>query len=102
MRCRRWFKNFLVPHVTGSEVEAGNFTTVAYSVSFNVGKSVLKIMQTLRKNNLIIAKDVLTIQVNFTVIAITFSEKPGGITFVPPLVFGRASACFRGFAFIIL
>jgi hypothetical protein len=40
------------------EVEAGNFTTLVYSVLNNVGKSVLKITETLWKNMLIIAKDV--------------------------------------------
>jgi hypothetical protein len=69
-----------------SEVVAGNFTTLVYSVLLNIGKSVLK-METLWKNSFIIAKDVQIIHVNFIVIAITFSEKiTGGITFLLPLV----------------
>jgi hypothetical protein len=57
------------------EVESQNFTTLVYSVFHDVGKSVLKMMGTLWKNNVVIA------------IAITFPEKRiGGFTFVPPLV----------------
>jgi hypothetical protein len=40
------------------EVEAGNFTALVYSVSLNFGRSVLKVTETLRKNNLITATDV--------------------------------------------
>jgi hypothetical protein len=40
------------------EVEAGNFTTVIYTVLLSVAESVLKMMETLWKNGLIIAKDV--------------------------------------------
>jgi hypothetical protein len=46
----------LVPLGMCSAVEAGNFTTLVYSVLLNVGKNVLKMMKTLWKNNLIIAK----------------------------------------------
>jgi hypothetical protein len=38
--------------------EAGNFTTLVYSILLTVGKSVLKMMETLWKNSLIIAKGV--------------------------------------------
>jgi hypothetical protein len=41
-----------------SEVEARNFTTLVYSILLNVGKSVMKMIKTLWKNSLIIAKDV--------------------------------------------
>jgi hypothetical protein len=41
-----------------SKAEAGNFTTMVYSILVVVGKSVLKMMATLWKNCLIIAKDV--------------------------------------------
>jgi hypothetical protein len=65
----------------GSEVEAGNFTTMVYSILLNAGKSELK-METLWKNSLIIAKDIHTTHVNFTVVPITLSEKKiGGIAF---------------------
>jgi hypothetical protein len=47
-----WNKVF----VMWSEVEAGNFTALAYSVLLNVGKSVLKMEKILWKNSLIIAK----------------------------------------------
>jgi hypothetical protein len=68
-----------------SEVEAGNFTTLVYTVLLNVAKSVLKMTETLLKNNLITAKVVRITQINFIVIAITFSEqKIAGLTFVPP------------------
>jgi hypothetical protein len=40
------------------EVEVGNFTTLVYSILLNIGKSVLKIMEILWKNGIIIAKDV--------------------------------------------
>jgi hypothetical protein len=65
-----WNKDF----VMCSEVEAGNFT-LAYSVLLNVGKSVLKMTETLWENSLMTAKDVWIIHVNFIVIAITFTEK---------------------------
>jgi hypothetical protein len=58
-----------------SKVQARNFTTLVYSVLLNAGKTVLKKKETLWKNNLIIAKNVRIIPVNFTVIAIIFSEK---------------------------
>jgi hypothetical protein len=73
--------------MTCSEVEEGNSTTLVYSILLNLTKSMLKMTQTLWKNSLIFAKDVGIIPVNFTVIAITFSEeKIGGITFVMPLI----------------
>jgi hypothetical protein len=56
-------------------VEAGNFKTLAYSVVLSVGKSVLKMAETLWENSLIIAKDVRTIHGNFIVIAIYFVRK---------------------------
>jgi hypothetical protein len=65
------------------EVEAGNFTTVVQSVLVNVGKTVLKMAETLWKNSFIIAKDVWTKNVNFVVIAITFSEKKRMLYFIP-------------------
>jgi hypothetical protein len=43
------------------KVEAGNFTTLVYSILLNTGKSVLKMMETLWKNSLIIPKDVCII-----------------------------------------
>jgi hypothetical protein len=58
-----------------SEVEAGNFTATQYTVLLNVGKSVLKMTENLRKNHLIIAKVISIIAVNFVVIALTCSEK---------------------------
>jgi hypothetical protein len=42
--------------VTCSEVEAGNLTTSIYSVLHNVGKTVLRMLEALLKNSLIIAK----------------------------------------------
>jgi hypothetical protein len=39
-------------------LEAGNFTTLEYSVLLKVGKSMLKIVRTLQKNSPIVAKDV--------------------------------------------
>jgi hypothetical protein len=39
-------------------VEAGNFTTLLYTVLLNVSKSELKVTQTLWKNRLIITKDI--------------------------------------------
>jgi hypothetical protein len=56
--------SFLVRLVMCSEVEAGNFTTLVYSVLLNVGKFVLKTTETLWKNNLIIAKYVWVIHGN--------------------------------------
>jgi hypothetical protein len=58
-----------------SEVEAGNFTTLVYSILLIVGKIVLEMMKTLQKNSLIIAKDVRIILVSFTVIAIKISKE---------------------------
>jgi hypothetical protein len=70
------------------EVETGNFRALAYSVLFNIGKSVLKMSETLWEDSCVIAKDVLVIHVNFIVIAVAFSgEKMGGISLVLPLVF---------------
>jgi hypothetical protein len=65
-----------------------DFTTlVVYSVLLNTGKSVVKMTETLWKNNLITAKDVRIINLNFIVTAVTFSEKKtGGITFILPLI----------------
>jgi hypothetical protein len=40
-------------------------------------------METLRKNSLIIAKYIRIVHVNFTVTAITFRENIGGIAFAP-------------------
>jgi hypothetical protein len=68
-----------------SEVEAGNFTTLVHSVLLNVGKSVLKMTETLWKNSLIIEKCVLIIRVNLIVIVIKFSEKKEALLFLPPL-----------------
>jgi hypothetical protein len=47
-----WSKVFAVC----SEVEAGNFITMMYSVLLSVGKSVLRMTKTLWKNSLIFAK----------------------------------------------
>jgi hypothetical protein len=44
-------------NVTCCDVEAANFKTLVYSVVLNVGKSVLKMEETLWENSLIIAKD---------------------------------------------
>jgi hypothetical protein len=44
-------------HVMCFEAEAGNFTTLVYRILINVGKSLLKMTETLWKNSLIIAKD---------------------------------------------
>jgi hypothetical protein len=63
------------------------FYNSAYSFLLKAHKSMLKMMKPLWKNSLITAKDVRTNHAHFIVIAITFSEKNGGITFVPPLVF---------------
>jgi hypothetical protein len=52
----RFVYSFLVPLVMCSEVEAGNFTTLVYSVLLKVGRSVLKMTETLWKNSLMIAK----------------------------------------------
>jgi hypothetical protein len=41
-----------------SEVEAGNFTTQVHNVLLNVGKNVLKMMETSGRNSLIITKEV--------------------------------------------
>jgi hypothetical protein len=41
-----------------SEVEVGYFTTPVYSILLTVGKSVLKMTETLWKNNFVITKDV--------------------------------------------
>jgi hypothetical protein len=69
--------------VAFSEVEAGSFTSV-YSCLLNVGRSVLKMTETLWKNCLTVVKDVFITHENFIFIAIAFSEKEiGGITFVP-------------------
>jgi hypothetical protein len=70
----------------GSEIEARNFTNLVYKVLLNVGRSVLKMMETLWKNSLIIAEGVRIFPVNFIVIANTRSEKTGGVTSVPPLI----------------
>jgi hypothetical protein len=43
-------------------------------------------METFWKNNFTFAEDVWNIHVNFTVIAIVFSDKSLGITYVPPLI----------------
>jgi hypothetical protein len=61
--------------VVCSKVEARNFTTLVYSVLFNVSKSVLKMTETFWKNGLINAKDVWIIHINVVVIAIKFSQK---------------------------
>jgi hypothetical protein len=53
-------------------------------MSFNAGKSVMNMTETLWENSLIIAEDVLIIHVNVIVIAVTSSEKNAGITFVQP------------------
>jgi hypothetical protein len=63
-----------------SEVEAGNFTTMLHTVILNVGKSVLKVTETLWENSLIILKDVyanLLFQLHFL-----RKKKTGCITFV--------------------
>jgi hypothetical protein len=65
-----WNKVFVVCF----KVETGYFTAVVYSVLLSVGKSVLKVTDTLWKSSLIFAKDAWIIHVNFIVIAITFSE----------------------------
>jgi hypothetical protein len=39
-----------------SEVEAGNFTAVVYRVLLKVGRSALKMTETLWENSIIIAK----------------------------------------------
>jgi hypothetical protein len=56
-------------------VEAGNFTRLEYSVVLNVGKSVLKMAETLWENSLKSPKDVCIMHGNFIVTAVTFSEK---------------------------
>jgi hypothetical protein len=43
------------------------------------------------KNSCIFATDIQIIHVNFTFIEIIFSEKNGGITFVPPLALSFAA-----------
>jgi hypothetical protein len=62
-------------YVVCSEVKAGNCTALVYSMLLNVGRSVLKMTETLWKNSLIIEKCVLIIHVNLIVIVITFLEK---------------------------
>jgi hypothetical protein len=57
------------------KAEAGNFTALVYSVLLSVGRSVLKMTDTLWKNSLIIAKDLRKVRINFIVIANIFSEK---------------------------
>jgi hypothetical protein len=57
------------------EVEAGNLTTLIYSILLNVGKSVLKMMETLWKNSLIIENIYEIIHVYLIVISITLYEK---------------------------
>jgi hypothetical protein len=57
-----------------SEVKAGNFTTLIYSILLNTGKRSLK-METMWKNSLKIAKDVRTVHVNLAVTATTFYKK---------------------------
>jgi hypothetical protein len=79
-----------------SEVEAGNVITLVYSVLLNVGESVLKMWETCGINSLTIAKKLRNIHVNFIAIAITFPEKNGIITFVPPLVIFLTSFFFLG------
>jgi hypothetical protein len=49
--------------------------TMIYSVLLNTGKSMLKMMKTLWKNSLIIAKDIQILHVNFIVIALIFPEE---------------------------
>jgi hypothetical protein len=39
------------------EVKPGNFTTLVYNILFSIGKSMLKMMETLWKNSLMIAED---------------------------------------------
>jgi hypothetical protein len=66
-----------------------DFTTLVYSVLFSVGKSVLKMMETLLKNSHIIAKDVWIIHINYIDFAVEISKKKkknGGVTIVLPLV----------------
>jgi hypothetical protein len=58
-----------------SKVKAGNFTALLYSTLLNIGKSVLKMVKTLWKYSLIVAKGVLLMHGNCIVIAITFSDK---------------------------
>jgi hypothetical protein len=58
-----------------SELKAGNFTTLVYSILLKVGKSALKMKETLWRNSLILAKDVGIICVNFIATAVTFSQK---------------------------
>jgi hypothetical protein len=54
----QFVQSFLIPLLMCFEVEAGNFTTLVYSILFNVGKSLLKMTETLWENSPIIAKDV--------------------------------------------
>jgi hypothetical protein len=73
-------------------VKAGNFTTLVYSILLIIRKSMLKMMETLWKNSLIIGKDVWIIHINFIVIAFTFSEKKiGGFMFVPSIIHSLCS-----------
>jgi hypothetical protein len=65
-----WNKVF----VMCSDLEAGNFTMVVYSVLINTGKSMLKMTGTLWKNSLIIAKDISQIKFHYYCNYI-FSEK---------------------------
>jgi hypothetical protein len=50
--------SFFVPLVMCSDVEAGNCTTLVYSVFLNVGKIVLQMTETLWKSSLKVEKDV--------------------------------------------
>jgi hypothetical protein len=70
--------NELKVFVTCSEDEAGNFTTLIYSVLLNVGKSWLVVKTTLWKNSPIIAKDVRIVHVNLLLLQFDFlMEKMG-------------------------
>jgi hypothetical protein len=55
-----WLQFISLPvlHMICFKVKAASFTALVYSVLLSIGSSVLKIMDTLWKNTLIIAKDV--------------------------------------------
>jgi hypothetical protein len=64
--------NLLSALVLCSEVEAGNFATLLYSVLLNIGKSMLKMTKNLCKNILTILIDVRIAHANFILIALYF------------------------------
>ena len=61
--------------VKSSSASVKSFTLLAYSILCQDGKSVLKMKETLWKNNLIFTKDVPMIYVNLILTVIIMSEK---------------------------